>query len=78
MNLVKAIVLDTALAKGRSWVFSSTGKTAFIDRVSRGNSEKVLVKCRQNVANKLFVTRVLTPYIPHLADSAECSTQTII
>ena len=66
MNLVKAIVLDTALAKGRSWVFSSTGKTAFIDRVSRGNSEKVLVKCRQNVANKLFITRVFNPVQPTL------------
>ena len=65
MNLVKAIVLDTALAKGRSWVFSSTGKTAFIDRVSRGNSEKVLVKCRQNVANKLFITRVFNLVRPY-------------
>ena len=26
---------------------------------------KVLVKCRQNVANKLFITRVFNPVRPH-------------
>ena len=40
---------------------------------------KVLVKCRQNVANKLFMNRVFNPVRlrTHLADSAKCSTQTI-
>ena len=35
----------------------------------------VLVKCRQNVANKLFITRVFNPVHPALqqTDSTKCS-----
>jgi len=47
-------------------------------------SAKVLVKCRQNVANKLFITRVFNPVHPHtcnkltaLALSALLTTQSI-
>ena len=45
-------------------------------------SDKVLVKCRQNIANKLFITRVFNPINPHTCNkltvlSALLTTQSI-
>ena len=60
---------------------SACKKKGHIVRVCRSKEgrreliRKVLVKCRPNVANKLFITRVFNPVCPHT--SAECSTQTI-
>ena len=60
-----------------------TSVTALRTRVSIGRltmdrplTEKVLVKCRQNVANKLVITRVFNPVHPLLqqTDSVKCST----
>ena len=41
---------------------------------------KVLVKCRQNVANKLFISRYFNPVVPYIlicltALTAKCSTE---
>ena len=41
-------------------------------RENWAQNKKVLVKCRQNVANKLFITRVFNPVHPRTA--TKCST----